>query len=64
MALATLLWRESLAPLPFHPFDEIIDQRRDLYAARGHALRGRQAVDRALQHEDGAELLNCLESDR
>jgi hypothetical protein len=41
--------------------DEIIEQRRDLSAACGHAL---QAVDRAFQHKDGVELLNRLESER
>jgi hypothetical protein len=31
----------ELGPLPFHPIDQITDQRRDVPAARAHALRGR-----------------------
>jgi hypothetical protein len=34
----------ELAPLPFHPIDEIVEQRRDVLAARGHALIGRGPV--------------------
>jgi hypothetical protein len=54
----------ELAPLPFHPIDEIIDQGRDVFAARGHAGFRRQTIDRAFQREDGIELLKRLESDR
>jgi hypothetical protein len=39
-------------------------QRRDVFAARGYALFRRRAIDRALQREDGVELLNRLEGDR
>src|SRR5207247_5812794 len=45
-------------PLLFHPIDEIVDQRRDIPAACGQALLGRQAVDGAFQHEDGVHLAN------
>src|SRR5262249_8506201 len=54
----------ELAPLPFHPIDEIIDQGRDVLAARCHASCRRQTIDRAFQREDGIELPNHLESDR
>jgi hypothetical protein len=54
----------ELGPLPFHPIDQITDQRRDVPAARAHALRGRGAIDRALEHEDGVHLPNRLEGDR
>jgi hypothetical protein len=41
-----------------------MDQWCDILAARSQTFRGRGAVDRALQREDGVELLNCLERDR
>src|SRR6266516_6330092 len=43
---------------------DTLDQRRDIFAARGYARFGRAAVDQALQREDGIELLHRLESDR
>jgi hypothetical protein len=41
----------ELGPLPLHPLDELIHQRCDIFAARGHARFGRCAVDRALQRD-------------
>src|SRR6516162_6668961 len=51
----------ELGPLAFHPFDQIVHQWSDVFAARGHPRFGRRAVDRTLQHENGIELLNRLE---
>ena len=31
----------ELGPLPLHPLDELVHQRRDIFAARGHACFGR-----------------------
>jgi len=54
----------ELGPLSAHPVDEVIDQRRDVLAAREEALLAGQAVDLAFQHEDGVHLANRLEGDR
>jgi hypothetical protein len=43
---------QSLPRSRFHPVDEIIHQRRDLLATRGHARLGQQAVDRTLGADD------------
>ena len=54
----------ELGPLPFHPLDEIVDQRGDLFLSHGKALSGRQSIDRSFRHEDGIELLHGNEGDR
>ena len=56
MALATSLWRESLPRSRFHAVDEMIHQRRDLLATRGHARLGQQP-DRTLFRRDSGWLI-------
>jgi hypothetical protein len=55
-SLGDLVVARELAPLALHPIDEIVDQRRDVFAADGCARFGRQAIDRAFQPKMASNL--------
>lgn len=62
--LGDVIVARELGPFPFHPIDQVIDQRGDVIPAHGKSLIGRQSVDRPFEHENGINLPNRLEGDR
>ena len=64
MALATSAWRDSLRAFLAHPGFQLGDQRRAPFLANGQPLVGRQAVDVALDVEQGVDPLHRFERNR
>src|SRR5215470_3161307 len=61
--LSNIVIARELDTLAFHPIYEIVDHRRDVFAAHSNLLARRQSVDRAFKIEYRVELLHRCKGD-